>query len=228
MGMSQDNRDAPIRVLLVDDHTLFRNGLKSLLQRHKEFEVVGEAGDGLEGVKRARQLQPDVVLLDLHMPGITGREAVAILAEEAPGTRVLMLTVSEDAEDLIACLRAGARGYLLKNIETEFLLDALRRAMLGEAVITPRMTGKLVEGFRGMQPDATPGQGAEKEKLSPREREILALLAQGESNKEIARALDVTESTVKIHVQSILKKLNLSGRVQAAVYAVEHGLVKRE
>jgi two-component system nitrate/nitrite response regulator NarL len=224
----KENQDAPIRVLLVDDHTLFRNGLKSLLQRHKEFEVVGEAGDGLEGVKRARQLQPDVVLLDLHMPGITGREAVAILAEEAPATRVLMLTVSEDAEDLIACLRAGARGYLLKNIETEFLLDAIRRVMHGEAVITPRMTSKLVEGFRGMQPDAVPAPGAEKAKLSPREREILALLADGESNKEIARALDVTESTVKIHVQSILKKLNLGGRVQAAVYAVEHGLVKRE
>jgi two-component system, NarL family, nitrate/nitrite response regulator NarL len=218
----------PIRVLLVDDHTLFRNGLKSLLQRHKEFEVVGEAGDGLEGVKRTRQLKPDVVLLDLHMPGITGREAVRLISEEAPETQVLMLTVSEDAEDLIATLQAGARGYLLKNIETDFLLDAIRRAASGEAVITPQMTGKLVEGFRSRQPGASIVQPAEKDKLSPREREILALLAKGESNKEIARELDVAESTVKIHVQSILKKLNLSSRVQAAVYAVEHGLAVKE
>jgi two-component system, NarL family, nitrate/nitrite response regulator NarL len=224
--MSAEDRaeSEPIRVLLVDDHTLFRNGLKSLLQRHKEFEVVGEAGDGLEGVKRTKQLKPDVVLLDLHMPGITGREAVRLIGEESPGTQVLMLTVSEDAEDLIATLQAGARGYLLKNIETDFLLDAIRRAASGEAVITPQMTGKLVEGFRSRQPEATVGQPAEKDKLSPREREILALLAKGESNKEIARDLDVAESTVKIHVQSILKKLNLTSRVQAAVYAVEHGL----
>jgi two-component system nitrate/nitrite response regulator NarL len=230
MGVRAEDRTEPrpIRVLLVDDHTLFRNGLKSLLQRHKEFEVVGEAGDGLEGVKRTRQLKPDVVLLDLHMPGITGREAVRLIGEEAPETQVLMLTVSEDAEDLIATLQAGARGYLLKNIETDFLLDAIRRAASGEAVITPQMTGKLVEGFRSRQPGATTVQPAEKDKLSPREREILALLAKGESNKEIARGLDVAESTVKIHVQSILKKLNLTSRVQAAVYAVEHGLAQRE
>lgn len=111
-----------IRVLLVDDHTLFRSGIKSLLQRHEEFEVVDEAGDGLEGVKRARSLQPDVVLLDLHMPGMSGREAVKLITEDVPGTHVLMLTVSEDAEDLMDCLRAGAIGYLLKNIETETLM----------------------------------------------------------------------------------------------------------
>lgn len=210
-----------IRVLIVDDHTLFRSGIKSLLQRHEEFVVVDEAGDGLEGIKRAKSLKPDVVLLDLHMPGISGREAVSLIVEEVPGTRVLMLTVSEDSEDLMETLRAGATGYLLKNIETATLVDAIRRAAQGESVISPQMTGKLVQGVR-TQPRAAPPP-VEKEKLSPREREILGCLARGDSNKEIARTLDLAESTVKIHVQNIFKKLNLSSRVQAAVYAVENG-----
>lgn len=210
-----------IRVLLVDDHTLFRSGVKSLLQRHSEFEVVDEAGDGLEGLKRAKSLQPDVVLLDLHMPGVSGLEALRLIAEEVPDTNVLMLTVSEDADDLLETLRSGATGYLLKNIETEALLDAVRRAAQGESVVSPQMTAKLIQGVRSQQKTTPPA--VEKEKLSPREREILGFLAHGESNKEIARALDLAESTVKIHVQNIFKKLNLTSRVQAAVYAVEHG-----
>ncbi|MHB9118207.1 MAG: response regulator [Burkholderiales bacterium] len=217
----------PIRVLLVDDHTLFRSGIKSLLSRHEEFEVVGEAGDGLEGIKRAKSLQPDVALLDLHMPGIGGREAVKVLAEEVPECNVLMLTVSEDADDLIEAIRAGARGYLLKNIETEFLLEAIRAAARGEAVVSPQMTGKLLLGVRGMGKEGA-SAGDEKEKLSPREREIITLLAKGESNKEMARTLNVAESTVKIHVQNILKKLHLNSRVQAAVYAVEHGFSQKD
>lgn len=214
-----------IRVLIVDDHTLFRSGIKSLLQRHEEFEIVEEAGDGLEGIKRAKSLQPDVVLLDLHMPGISGREAVKLIVEEVPGTNVLMLTVSEDADDLLETLKAGATGYLLKNIETETLVDAIRRAARGESVVSPQMTAKLIQGVRS-QSRAAPA--VEKEKLSPREREILGCLARGESNKEIARALELAESTVKIHVQNIFKKLNLSSRVQAAVYAVEHGFGQPE
>lgn len=212
-----------IRVLIVDDHTLFRSGIKSLLQRHEEFEVVDEAGDGLEGIKRAKSLQPDIVLLDLHMPGISGKEAVKLLVEEVPGTNVLMLTVSEDAEDLIETLRAGATGYLLKNIDTEALVDAIRRAANGESVVSPQMTAKLVQGVRGQQKVAPVPAVPEHEKLSPREREILACLARGESNKEIARDLALAESTVKIHIQNIFKKLNLTSRVQAALYAVEHG-----
>ncbi len=220
----------PIRVLLVDDHTLFRSGIKLLLQRQQDFEVVGEAGDGLEGVKRAISLKPDVVLLDLHMPGISGREAVSLIAEEAPQTRVVMLTVSEDAEDLVDCLRAGAVGYLLKNIETDYLVNAILGAARGESIISPLMTGKLVQGLRTQPKTEAPPQQAEaeREKLTPREKEIITLLAKGASNKEMARALNVAESTVKIHVQSILKKLNLTSRVQAAVYAVEHGLAHKE
>lgn len=216
----------PIRILLVDDHTLFRSGIKALLQRQDDFEVVGEAGDGLEGLKRAKSLQPDVVLLDLHMPGISGREAVKLLAEEVPACNVLLLTVSEDAEDLIETIRAGARGYLLKNIETDFLLNAIRSAARGESVVSPQMTGKLMMGVRMGKEVAAPED--DKEKLSPREKDIIALLAKGVSNKEMANTLNVAESTIKIHVQNILKKLHLTSRVQAAVYAVEHGLVQKD
>lgn len=216
-----------IRVLLIDDHTLFRSGIKALLQRQAGFEVVGEAGDALEGIKRAKSLQPDVVLLDIHMPGMTGREAVRLIGEEAPNARVIMLTVSEDAQDLIETLRAGAQGYLLKNIETDFLLNAIRRAMDGESVMSPQMTSKLMQSVRHSA-TASPAPAAnEVDRLSLREREILVALARGISNKEIARELDLAESTVKIHVQSILKKLNLSSRVQAAVYAVEQGIASR-
>ena len=209
-----------IRVLLVDDHTLFRSGVRSLLQRNEDFEVVGEAGDGLEGIKRTRSLRPDVVLLDLHMPGISGLEAVKVIAEEMPEVHVLMLTVSEDAQDLMEALRAGACGYLLKNIETDMLVDALRKAARGESVVSQQMTAKLIQGVRN-PPKADPL--AERERFSPRERDILGCLAQGSSNKEIARRLDLAESTVKIHVQNIFKKLNMTSRVQVALYAVEHG-----
>ena len=212
-----------ITVMLADDHTLFRSGIRLLLQRYPEFSIVGEASDGLEAVKRAKQLKPNVLLLDLHMPGLNGIEAVQLISQDLPETAVVLLTVSEDAEDLAAALRAGAKGYLLKNIDAEYLTQAIRRAAAGEAVVADAMTAKLVQQFRtaSNQPPVVAG---EKEKLTPREREILGCLAKGESNKEIARTLDVAESTVKIHVQNILKKLNLSSRVQAAVYAVEHGL----
>ncbi|MEW5942337.1 MAG: response regulator transcription factor [Pseudomonadota bacterium] len=233
MRIEDEGGVKPIRVLIVDDHTLFRSGIKALLSRQQGFEVVGEAGNGLEGVKRAKSLKPDVVLLDLHMPGVSGREAAQLIVEEVPDAHVLMLTVSEDAQDLFETLRAGARGYLLKNVETDFLLDAIRRTANGEAVVAAQMTGKLVQGFRSMtreglaqaQESAAP---ADKEKLSPREKEIAVLLARGASNKEIANALNVAESTVKIHVQNIFKKLHLASRVQVAVYAIEHGLVPKE
>lgn len=210
-----------IRVLLVDDHTLFRSGIKSLLQRNEDFEVVDEAGDGLEGIKRTRSLKPDVVLLDLHMPGVSGLEAVKVITEEMPQVRVLMLTVSEDAQDLMDALRAGASGYLLKNIQTDTLVDALRRAARGESVVSQEMTAKLIQGVRN-PPKAGMVQ-MERDRFSPRERDILASLALGESNKEIARRLDLAESTVKIHVQNIFKKLGMSSRVQVALYAVENG-----
>lgn len=215
----------PIRVLLVDDHTLFRSGIKALLSRDPSFEVIGEAGDGLEGVKRAVSLKPDVVLMDLHMPGLSGREAVQLILEDCPQTRVVMLTVSENAQDLMDTLRAGALGYLLKNIDADFLLNAVRRAAEGEAVMSAQMTAKLMASVR--KGEAVTRSASEADKLTPREREILAYLARGASNKEIARGLELAESTVKIHIQNILKKLGVTSRVQAAIYAVENDLASK-
>ena len=211
-----------ISVLLIDDHTLFRSGIRSLLQRYPEFSVVGEAADGVEGIKRARQLQPDVVLLDLNMPGISGLQTLQLMLQDCPNTAVIMLTVSEDAEDLGVALQSGARGYLIKNIDADYLVRAIQRAAAGEAVVAEAMTSKLIAQLQnaGQRTEVR----SELDKLTPRERDILACLARGESNKIIARTLDVADSTVKIHVQNILKKLNLSSRVQAAIFAVGHGV----
>ena len=211
-----------IRILLIDDHSLLRSGIRLLLEKQPDFEVVAEAGDGIEGVKRAQQHKPDVILLDLNMPGLSGLETLQLLLQDNPGCAVIILTVSEEADELGQALRDGARGYLIKNIEGDALSTAIRRAAAGEAVIDNTMTAKLVSQFRA-QPKAG-AVAAERDKLTVREREIVQCLAKGESNKEIARSLDVAESTVKIHVQNILKKLNLNSRVQVAVYAVEHGM----
>lgn len=214
-----------VKVMLVDDHSLFRSGVKQLLQKLPGIEVVAEAADGLEGVKRAKSHPPDVVLLDLNMPGLSGLETLQLLRGELPQTAVVILTVSEEASELGEALRQGAAGFLVKNIDVDVLVNAIHKAARGESVIADCMTSKLVAEFRAQGPaSSAPAPVADKEKLTPREREIVACLARGESNKEIARRLDVAESTVKIHVQSILKKLNLTSRVQVAVYAVEHGL----
>lgn len=212
-----------INILLVDDHELFRSGLKGLLQKQSDFNIVGEAADGLAGVKLADQLQPDVVLLDLDMPVMHGKEALGQIINSHPDMAVLMLTVSEDGVDLADCMRIGARGYLLKNINIEFLLNAIRRAVDGDSVLSPEMTTKLVARLRSPE---VPRYPKEIDTLTPRERETMRWLATGVSNKHIARHMDVAESTIKVHVQSILRKLDLVSRVQVAVYAVEHGLDK--
>ncbi|MCC2596821.1 response regulator transcription factor [Pusillimonas sp. MFBS29] len=212
-----------IRILLIDDHSLFRSGVRLLLQRQSDFDIVGEASDGLEGVKRAKALTPDVILLDLNMPGLSGLDTLQLLVQDSPGSAVLILTVSEEAEELGRALRDGASGYLLKNIDADALTTAIRRAAAGKPTISDNMTTKLVEQFRSHASTDTSAE-PEHARLTAREREIMQCLARGESNKIIARNLDVAESTVKIHVQNILKKLNLSSRVQVAVYAVEHGL----
>ncbi len=217
--------DAPIRILVVDDHTLFRRGLTALLSREAQFQVVGDAADAGEAQRRAQALQPDLILLDNHLPGVNGVDALPALREAAPAARVLMLTISEDERDLAAALRGGACGYLLKTMEGDALAAAIRRAMRGENVIADDMTGKLVAAFQAAAappPEAAPP--APGEALSPREREIVRLIARGASNKEIGRELGIAETTVKIHVQHLLRKLGLNSRVQAAVYASEHGL----
>lgn len=208
-----------IKIILIDDHTLFRSGIKALLSRQNDFEVVGEAADGFDGVKLAEQLRPDIVLLDLDMPVMNGREALAQILSANPNQTVIMLTVSEDSDDLTECMRIGARGFLLKNINADFLLDSIRKAVDGDNVFSPEMTSRLVQSL--ISP-AIPRTDQALSSLTPRELEILGYLAAGHSNKVIARHLDLAESTIKVHVQNILRKLNLSSRVQAAVYAVQH------
>lgn len=237
---------AAIRILVVDDHTLFRRGLTALLSRDTGFQVVGDAADAGEAQRRARELQPDLILLDNHLPGVNGVDALPALAEAAPAAKVLMLTVSEDEQDLAAALRAGAAGYLLKTIEGDALAAAIRRVMRGEHVVAGEMTGKLVAAYRdaatavaangGAHPvpapvpatapgeDNPPASSSPLASLSPRELDILRGIARGESNKVIARALGIAETTVKIHVQHVLRKLDVSSRVQAAVLATNHGL----
>ncbi|NLP61394.1 response regulator [Paraburkholderia sacchari] len=211
-----------IRILLIDDHTLFRSGVSALLQRQPDLEVVGEASDGVEGIKRAQQHEPDVILLDLNMPGLSGLETLQLLVQDLPDAAVVMLTVSEEADELTAAMRAGASGFLLKSIDADALVAAIRKAAAGQPVITEHMTAKLVEQMR--KPAAAPSSPSAPrtsgETLTARERDIVRELARGASNKEIARTLDLAESTVKIHVRNILRKLNLTSRVQVAVYAV--------
>lgn len=243
----------PIRLLLVDDHTLFRRGLKALLSMDSRLEVAGEAGDLGEALRCLGQVAPDLVLLDNHLPGVRGVDGIGALKDALPGVRVLMLTVSENAEDLAAALQAGADGYLLKTMESEQLADTIEKVLAGDSVISPEMLTKLVSVFRQRPASAAaipvipPAPAAPNaatavaaapappplpadelaqglELLSPREREILLLIARGDSNKVIARTLDIAETTVKIHVQHILRKLGLSSRVQAAVFAVNCGI----
>lgn len=208
-----------IRILLIDDHTLFRSGIKALLQREPDLEVVDEASDGVEGVKRAKQHTPDVILLDLNMPGLSGLETLQLLAQDLPDAAVVMLTVSEEVDELTAALRAGACGYLLKNIEADTLAESIRKAAAGQPVITEQMTARLVEQMRKPAHAPIARESATAETLTAREQEILRELARGASNKEIARVLELAESTVKIHVRNILRKLKLTSRVQVAVYA---------
>ena len=211
-----------IRILLVDDHTLFRSGLKALLSRQADFEIVGEASDGLEGVKLAEQLKPDLVLLDLDMPVMNGTEALAQMLAANRELPVVMLTVSEDAEDLKEAFVLGARGYLVKNIDAEYLVNSVRQVVAGESVMSPEMTSKFVNGIRAKHLSLMPEVRPETVKsLTERERQILGCLAQGASNREMANLLNMSESTVKAHLHRIMRRFDFSSRVQAAVFAAE-------
>lgn len=228
--VTHDMNDTPIRLLVVDDHTLFRRGLIALLSQYPDLAVVGEAGDAGEAQRQAQALQPDVILMDNHLPGVRGVDALPDLRQAAPGAKLLMLTVSEDEADLAQALQRGASGYMLKTVEGDVLAHSIRRAMRGESVVSPEMTSKLVSAFQARNgapaagaPAPVPAPADPLTSLSPREQQILQQIARGASNKEIARTLDIAETTVKIHVQHILRKLNLSSRVQAAVFLTERG-----
>jgi two-component system nitrate/nitrite response regulator NarL len=216
-----------MRVLLIDDHALVRKGIEELLQS-RGVQVVASVGSGEEGVRRARELPADLILLDVKMPGMNGIETLKALRASGVGAPVVMLTMSREDADLGAALRAGAQGYLLKDIEPEELVPALEAALHGNNVVARELVGTLARLVRGdAGPErAAPRPAARFAELTPRELEILECIADGSSNKMIARALDIADGTVKLHVKAILRKLGLRSRVEAAVAAVEHGLGK--
>lgn len=215
-----------IRVLLVDDHVLFRKGLASLMALRSELEVVGEASDGAEALAKARELRPDLVLMDINMPGTNGLEATRLIRAELPDLRVVMLTVSEQEEDLYEAIKSGAQGYLLKNLRPESLFEMVQDAMRGEAPISPVIAAKiLAELGRNRERGSKEAPREQEPSLTQREREILTLVVDGSSNKDIAQRLHITEGTVKNHLHHILEKLHLENRVQITAYALRRGLV---
>ncbi|TVQ87741.1 MAG: response regulator [Chromatiaceae bacterium] len=214
-----------MRVLLIDDHALFRIGLLELLER-RGIEVIDAVGDGEVGLRLAHDCAPDVVLLDLRMPGISGLDLLRRLRAEDPRRVVAMLTTSTDEGDLIAALQAGANGYLLKDMEPDDLVAALVEVVAGKTVVARELTGALARVVR--QERAAPDRETSLADLTPREMEILCHLAGGQSNKVIGHQLGISEGTVKLHVKSILRKLSVRSRVEAAVLAVERGLCARE
>ena len=221
--MSIPEPSQSVSLLLIDDHELFRFGVRAFMQPHPHIKVVGEAADGASGLAMARPFHPAVSLLDMQMPDMSGLQVLAQLRRDCPRSAVLMLTSSEDASDLAEALRGGACGYLLKSADADFLVRAVGRAAAGEVIVAEAMTSKLVQQLR--VPNAA---AADLASLTPREKQILRRLAHGESNKVIARTLSLAENTVKIHVQHVLRKLSLSSRVQAAVFAVENASVLGE
>jgi two-component system, NarL family, nitrate/nitrite response regulator NarL len=211
------------RVLLIDDHTLFREGLQELLSR-RNIETVGAVGDGEAGIRLARELLPDVILLDMRMPSMSGLEVLRRLRQGGLRMPIVMLTTSTEENDLIECLRNGAQGYLLKEMEPGELVNALEEIMQGKTVVAPRLAQLLVRVVQGQPAPAAEDEPGPFDALTPREGEILGLLAEGQSNKVIARNLGISDGTVKLHVKAILRKLGVHSRVEAAVLAVQHGV----
>lgn len=215
-----------IRILLVDDHALFRKGVASVLVANPEFEVVGEAANGQEALEKARELMPDVILMDVSMPGMDGLEATRRIKEEIPYVKIVILTVSDEDRNLFEAIKSGAQGYLLKRIEPPELFEMLRGVSRGEAPISrgtaARILGEFARQAQREAASAHPGQP-----LSKRELEVLELLTKGATNKEIASTFCISENTVKNHLRNILEKLHLQNRVQAAAYALQQGLIAR-
>jgi two-component system nitrate/nitrite response regulator NarL len=211
-----------LRVIIIDDHTLFREGLEGLLTR-RDIDVVASVGDGEQGIQLAQELNPDIILLDMRMPDINGLGVLARLHEIGLEMPISMLTTSSEERDLVEALRNGAKGYLLKDMEPDSLVVALRDIVNGKTVVAPTLAPILAKVVQGNVPNGG-DEESPFEELTPRETEILGLLAEGQSNKVIARNLGISDGTVKLHVKAILRKLNVHSRVEAAVLAVEHGL----
>jgi two-component system nitrate/nitrite response regulator NarL len=215
----------PIRILLVDDQPLFRGAIAALLDGQDDLEVVGEAENGLEGVEKAGVLSPDLVVMDVEMPVMNGVEATRLIRERRPSVKVVMLTVSESDEHVFEAIRLGAHGYLLKDLRPEQLFEMIRSVMRNETPLSPAIAGRLLQEIRnGATTRIASTEPSEEPSVTPRELEILQLVAEGMSNKEIGKRLWITEGTVKNHVHNALEKLHMKNRIQAAAYIVRQGL----
>lgn len=215
-----------IRVLLADDHPLFRDGVAALL-RTRGFDVVGEAGDGVEALEMARQLHPDMILMDIQMPRLDGLMATRLITTETPETHVIMLTVSEEDENLFEAIKSGAQGYLLKNTDTQTFFELLNGVSRGEAPMSRQLAGKILREFArkitgDKQPDERNGE------LSDREKDVLRLVAEGMTNRDIGGRLNLSENTIKYHLKNIMQKLHLKNRAQAVAFALQSGMLKEK
>ena len=215
----------PIRVLIVDDHALFRRGLQMVLEGEPDIDVVGEASDGSEAVKKAEDATPDVVLMDVRMPKRSGIEATRVIKDTLPSTRILMLTISDEEADLYEAIKAGASGYLLKEISIDEVANAVRQVNQGQSLISPSMASKLLNEFATMVKRRDERSQMPGPRLTERELQVLRLVAKGLNNKDIGDDLFISENTVKNHVRNILEKLHLHSRMEAVVYAVREKLL---
>jgi DNA-binding NarL/FixJ family response regulator len=224
---SDDGRvPQPLRVLIVDDHALFRRGLLMVLRQEADMEVVGEAEDGYDAVQKAQELMPDVVLMDVRMPKRSGIEATREIRELLPHVKILMLTISDEEADLYEAIKAGASGYLLKEISIEEVAEAIRSVHSGESQLSPSMASKLLTEFAAMSKRADEQQQLVAPRLTEREMDVLRLVAKGLNNRDIGQELLISENTVKNHIRNILEKLHLRSRMEAVVYAVREKLLE--
>ena len=225
-GACHDGAVEPIRVLVVDDHALFRRGLEIVLAQEPDIEVVGEAGDGAEAVEQAADLLPDVVLMDVRMPRRSGIEACTAIKDVVPSARIIMLTISDEEGDLYEAIKAGATGYLLKEITIDEVATAIRAVAGGQSLISPSMASKLLTEFATLIKRDGDRHQVPAPRLTERELEVLRLVARGLNNRDIAKQLFISENTVKNHIRNILEKLQLHSRMEAVVYAVREKLLE--
>jgi DNA-binding NarL/FixJ family response regulator len=221
-------RPEPIRTMIVDDHALFRRGLEMVLEDEPDIELVGEAGDGAEAVARAAEALPDIVLMDVRMPRSNGIEACRAMKDAAPSTKIIILTISDEEEDLFEAIRAGASGYLLKDIPLDEVADTVRAVHGGQSLINPSMAAKLLTEFATMarRDDEERAEELPAPRLTDREMQVLKLVARGMNNRDIAKELFISENTVKNHVRNILEKLQIHSRMEAVMVAVREKLIE--
>jgi DNA-binding NarL/FixJ family response regulator len=227
-GQPAGARPEPIRTMIVDDHALFRRGLEMVLDSEPDIELVGQASDGAEAVEKAGESLPDVVLMDIRMPRSSGIEACRALKDVVPSAKIVMLTISDEEEDLFEAIRAGASGYLLKDIPLDEVADTVRAVDGGQSLINPSMAGKLLTEFAALarREEGEPPQQVPAPKLTDREMQVLKLIARGMNNRDIAKELFISENTVKNHVRNILEKLQIHSRMEAVMVAVRDKLIE--